>query len=607
MEHLSLTILRGAPEPDSTREPQLPMSTAETTLALPDRFEERLIAALTQRGLADATALQRAERARRKAGERLDKVLTSLGIVPERAMAEVLAACLSLPLMQPADVPESALFEEQLPVHYVRGNHVLPLAADDARVVLAMADPRDEDVASAIAFLLDRRVERCVAAPADIEAAIERLYGAGKRQIDEGLPGELAEDVSDEDIDRLKDIASEAPIIRLVQQIIARAVEAEASDIHIEPAEDSVRVRYRIDGILHTVETLPPGVRAAVTSRVKIMARLNIAERRLPQDGRIKLAVRGKDIDLRVSTMPTLYGESVVLRILDRASVRLVFEDLGFEEPMLSSFKAVLQQPNGIVLVTGPTGSGKTTTLYAALAMLNSPELKVFTVEDPIEYHLGGVNQIQVQPKIGLSFSSALRSILRQDPDIVMIGEIRDLETAEIAIQASLTGHLVLSTIHTNSAASTVVRLLDMGIEDYLLASSLTAVLAQRLVRRLCPKCAAPKEMPARMLQKLAAEALPGSTAQAIEQMVSSRQLGLSRAVGCQSCRNTGYSGRTAVLELLELTDAVREQVAEGATERTIEDSAIAAGMVSMYRHGLTKALRGETTLEEVMQVTRIR
>ena len=607
MEHLSLTILRGAPEPDSTREPQLPMSTAETTLALPDRFEERLIAALTQRGLADATALQRAERARRKAGERLDKVLTSLGIVPERAMAEVLAACLSLPLMQPADVPESALFEEQLPVHYVRGNHVLPLAADDARVVLAMADPRDEDVASAIAFLLDRRVERCVAAPADIEAAIERLYGAGKRQIDEGLPGALAEDVSDEDIDRLKDIASEAPIIRLVQQIIARAVEAEASDIHIEPAEDSVRVRYRIDGILHTVETLPPGVRAAVTSRVKIMARLNIAERRLPQDGRIKLAVRGKDIDLRVSTMPTLYGESVVLRILDRASVRLVFEDLGFEEPMLSSFKAVLQQPNGIVLVTGPTGSGKTTTLYAALAMLNSPELKVFTVEDPIEYHLGGVNQIQVQPKIGLSFSSALRSILRQDPDIVMIGEIRDLETAEIAIQASLTGHLVLSTIHTNSAASTVVRLLDMGIEDYLLASSLTAVLAQRLVRRLCPKCAAPKEMPARMLQKLAAEALPGSTAQAIEQMVSSRQLGLSRAVGCQSCRNTGYSGRTAVLELLELTDAVREQVAEGATERTIEDSAIAAGMVSMYRHGLTKALRGETTLEEVMQVTRIR
>ena len=607
MEHLSLTILRGAPEPDSTREPQLPMSTAETTLALPDRFEERLIAALTQRGLADATALQRAERARRKAGERLDKVLTSLGIVPERAMAEVLAACLALPLMQPADVPESALFEEQLPVHYVRGNHVLPLAADDARVVLAMADPRDEDVASAIAFLLDRRVERCVAAPADIEAAIERLYGAGKRQIDEGLPGELAEDVSDEDIDRLKDIASEAPIIRLVQQIIARAVEAEASDIHIEPAEDSVRVRYRIDGILHTVETLPPGVRAAVTSRVKIMARLNIAERRLPQDGRIKLAVRGKDIDLRVSTMPTLYGESVVLRILDRASVRLVFEDLGFEEPMLSSFKAVLQQPNGIVLVTGPTGSGKTTTLYAALAMLNSPELKVFTVEDPIEYHLGGVNQIQVQPKIGLSFSSALRSILRQDPDIVMIGEIRDLETAEIAIQASLTGHLVLSTIHTNSAASTVVRLLDMGIEDYLLASSLTAVLAQRLVRRLCPKCAAPKEMPARMLQKLAAEALPGSTAQAIEQMVSSRQLGLSRAVGCQSCRNTGYSGRTAVLELLELTDAVREQVAEGATERTIEDSAIAAGMVSMYRHGLTKALRGETTLEEVMQVTRIR
>jgi general secretion pathway protein E len=344
-----------------------------------------------------------------------------------------------------------------------------------------------------------------------------------------------------------------------------------------------------------------------VTSRIKIMARLNIAERRLPQDGRTRLTVRGKDIDLRVSTMPTLYGESVVLRILDRTTNRLDFEQLGFGGELLSHFRKVLAQPNGIVLVTGPTGSGKTTTLYTALASLNSPELKLFTVEDPIEYNLQGINQIQVQPKIGLTFASALRSILRQDPDIVMIGEIRDKETAEIAIQASLTGHLVFSTVHTNSAAATVVRLLDMGIESYLLASSLSAVLAQRLVRRLCKECATPRAMPRDLIRRIVGDAHGQSDAAAIDTLIASGHYDLRQPVGCPACRNTGYAGRTTVAELLEMSDAVRQLVLAGASEQAIEDAGRAGGMISMYSNGLAKVLAGETTLEEVLQVTRIR
>ena len=330
---------------------------------------------------------------------------------------------------------------------------------------------------------------------------------------------------------RLEDMASEAPVIRLVHDLITRAVEAQASDIHIEPREDSVRVRYRIDGVLTTVETLPLSLRAAVTSRVKIMAHLNIAERRLPQDGRVKATVRGRPIDFRVSTMPTMLGESVVMRILDRSSVPLDFAPLGFRGAVLDGFMRLLAQPNGIILVTGPTGSGKTTTLYTALHLLNKAESKLFTVEDPIEYQLAGINQIQVQPKIGLTFAHALRSILRQDPDIIMVGEIRDLETAQMAIQASLTGHLVLSTLHTNGAAASLTRLMDMGVDDYLLASTVTGILAQRLVRRLCTKCAAPETAPPPLIARR------GDTHQDLS--------GLRRKVGCQACRNTGYQGRT--------------------------------------------------------------
>ena len=388
-------------------------------------------------------------------------------------------------------------------------------------------------------------------------------------------------------------MASEAPVIKLVQNLVVRAVEAQASDIHIEPREDSIRVRYRIDGVLHTVETLPLSVRAALSSRIKIMAQLNIAERRLPQDGRIKMTVRGHEIDLRVSTMPTMNGESVVLRILDRSSVALEFPALGFSGEGLAGFERLLQEPNGIILVTGPTGSGKTTTLYAALSQLNDSGRKLFTVEDPIEYQLAGVNQIQVNPKIGLTFATALRSILRQDPDIVMVGEIRDLETAEMAIRASLTGHLVLSTVHTNSAAATITRLLDMGVEDYLLASSLKGVLAQRLVRKLCPHCAVPGDVPPAILQRLARVA--SST-------IDTR--GVRSAKGCSQCRNTGFSGRTTIYELLPLTKDVKEVIVNSGAERAIDDMALRQGMTAMSHNGLEKVLSGETTIDEVLRVS---
>jgi general secretion pathway protein E len=442
-----------------------------------------------------------------------------------------------------------------------------------------------------VGYLLGRPVERCIMPAGEIERALERLYGRRAAIAVEAGPA-AAGQAGEDDVRRLEDMASEAPVIRLVQDLITRAVEAQASDIHVEPRDDSLRVRYRIDGVLSTVENLPLALRAAVTSRIKIMAQLNIAERRLPQDGRIKSTVRGKDIDLRVSTMPTMLGESVVLRILDRSSVQLDFAALGLRGAALEAFTRLLAQPNGIVLVTGPTGSGKTTTLYTALNTLNRDGSKLFTVEDPIEYQLAGINQIQVQPKIGLTFAHALRSILRQDPDIIMVGEIRDLETAQMAIQASLTGHLVLSTVHTNSAAATVTRLMDMGIEDYLLATTLTGVLAQRLVRRLCSQCAAPAQASPLLLEKLGRQ--PRDLA------------GLRRKAGCRACRNTGYQGRTAISELLVVGEAVRHAVLQRATESALEAVAAEGGMVRMFDDGLAKVLAGETTVEEVLQVTRM-
>jgi general secretion pathway protein E len=404
----------------------------------------------------------------------------------------------------------------------------------------------------------------------------------------------LADDLTDEEqIQHLKELASEAPVIRLVNLMIARAVESRASDIHIEPFENRLKVRYRVDGVLHEVESPPSRLSAAVISRIKIMAKLNIAERRLPQDGRIQLRAQGKEIDLRVSTVPTLYGESVVMRILDKASVVLDFPVLGFSPRTLERFLQVLRMPHGIILVTGPTGSGKTTTLYTALQTINTSERKILTVEDPVEYQLEGVNQIQVKQQINLTFANALRAIVRQDPDVIMIGEMRDLETAGIAVQSALTGHLVLSTLHTNDAAGSVTRLLDMGVEDYLLTSTINGILAQRLVRLLCTHCRQPYPALPELVEELR-----------LHRFSESRDLLLYKSVGCEQCAGTGYRGRAAIMEFLVMSDPLRRLVLKHADAGELQAVAQREGMDTMYEDGLRKAVAGVTTIEEVLRVT---
>ncbi|MEO3430509.1 type II secretion system ATPase GspE [Pelagibius sp. CAU 1746] len=550
---------------------------------------------LLARGKLEPAALARAERAQAETGERLDRVLTRLGLVGERDMAEALAALLGLPLTARDDYPALPLAEETLAAKFLKDSQVLPIALEEdgkeRGVTLAMADPLDDFAAEAVGLRLGLPVARAVATVAELEDALERLYGGGRGSLEQiAATAETAEEEGTEaDVARLRDQASEAPVIRIVNLLIAKAVEARASDIHIEPFEASLRVRTRVDGVLREVEAPPARLRAAVISRIKIMAKLNIAEHRLPQDGRLKIVVRGKEIDLRVSTLPSLHGEGAVLRILDRQGVVLDFDALGFDAETKATLRALLQKPNGILLVTGPTGSGKTTTLYTALKELNAPEKKILTVEDPVEYQLDGVNQIQVRPKIGLTFAHVLRAILRQDPDIVMIGEIRDLETAQIAVQAALTGHLVLATVHTNTAAATITRLLDMGVEDYLLTSTLVGILAQRLVRRLCPHC------------REAHDALP-ELAQQIDP--SGAPVTLYQPQGCPQCNGSGYHGRAGILEILPMGDEIRRLVLRHAESRELHKAAVAGGMRSMYQDGLAKARAGVTSFEEVARVT---
>ncbi|MEE8534852.1 MAG: ATPase, T2SS/T4P/T4SS family, partial [Kiloniellales bacterium] len=433
----------------------------------------------------------------------------------------------------------------------------------------------------------------------EVESAIDRLYSRDGGGDGDGESVEEVREAGDgaleQDVERLKDLASEAPVIRLVNNLITRAVEMRASDIHIEPFEARLRVRYRIDGVVREVESPAERYRAAIVSRIKIMAKLNIAERRLPQDGRIKLVIRGSPIDLRVVTMPTMHGESVIIRILDRGSIALDFATLGISGPNFDAFLGMLEHPNGILLVTGPTGSGKTTTLYASLVRLNTPDKKILTVEDPIEYQLDGINQIQVKPDIGLGFANVLRSILRADPDIIMIGEIRDAETAEIAVQAALTGHLVLSTVHTNDAAGTVTRLLDMGVADYLLTSTLTGVAAQRLVRTLCRHCRTPYSALPELIEQLR-----------LGRYTDRPEVMLYHAEGCEECSGTGYFGRTSIFETLVVDDAVRRLILQRLESNRLHQAAVEAGMRTMFDDGMGKALDGVTTIEEVLRVTRV-
>jgi general secretion pathway protein E len=550
---------------------------------------------LTSRGLLVGAALERVRRLRDESGERVELIASKLGLISDRDLAQAYAEVLNAPLVAPEDFPAEPVAAQHTQPAYLKRARIIPIAETETTLVAAMADPLDDSGVRALEFAVGKIVERRAAVPSDIDAAHERLYSRGRSAIDEisDAAGEREDVDRESDLERLKDLASEAPVIRLVNTLVSRAVEMRASDIHIESVEAGLRVRYRIDGVLKEMETPPARLRSAIISRIKIMAKLNIAERRLAQDGRIRLAVRGKEIDFRVSTTPAIHGESVVLRILDRGNLALDFEALGFDDSQLPTFLECLLRPHGIVLVTGPTGSGKTTTLYAALTRLNAPESKILTAEDPVEYVLNGVNQVQMKPDIGLTFATALRSFLRQDPDIMMIGEIRDLETAQIAVQAALTGHLVLSTVHTNDAASAMTRLLDMGIENYLLTSTINAVLAQRLVRRLCPQCRAPFRPEPELVRRLELAALTdaGPT--------------LYRPAGCPACNGSGYAGRTMILELMVTDDTIRSMVLRRAEAREIQGAAVQGGMQTMYAHGMRKALAGITTFEEILRVTR--
>jgi general secretion pathway protein E len=551
---------------------------------------------LIERGKLDAAGLERALRLQQESGDKLGALLVSLGVVSQRDVSEALALQLGLPLIEAAGYPEMPILEERVSARFLRDARALPLTEDENELALAMADPTDTYTMNAFEMVTGRKVRPLVAIPSELDAALERLYGAGKSALGQILGDvEQRDDIGfDADIQQLKDLASEAPVIRLVSLIITNALEMRASDIHFEPFENRLIVRYRIDGVLHEVESPPRRLSAAVISRIKIMAMLDIAERRLPQDGRIRLRVQGKDIDLRVSTVPTMHGESVVMRILDKGGVALDFKRLGFEDDTLKGFLDVLMEPHGILLVTGPTGSGKTTTLYTALDRLNTPDVKILTVEDPVEYQMPGINQIQVKPQIDLTFANALRSIVRQDPDVIMIGEIRDLETAQIAVQSALTGHLVLSTVHTNDAASTVNRLLDMGVEDYLLTSTVIGILAQRLVRTLCPAC------------KEAYTALPEVVDElGLRKFATKADVTLYHAKGCNECGQTGYIGRISIMEMLPMSDHLRTHVMRHATSTELRSEAIKEGMVTMYEDGMRKAMNGVTTFEEVLRVTR--
>ncbi|RMF23278.1 MAG: type II secretion system protein GspE [Deltaproteobacteria bacterium] len=565
-----------------------PQETANTPAATstPARFDAALLAS----GKISAEDLRKVRRLAVEKGERIDRMLIELGFLSEDDMLPVLADFHGVELVEADAIPDSPPVLEDLSVEYMRAARILPLRAEDDRIVLAMADPGDGAVIENVELVTGKRVEPVLVRARDLAERFERLFG-GVEEPETGPEGIEVLKEDEEDVEHLRDLASEAPVIRLVNQILSRAVEQRASDIHVEPFENELRVRYRIDGVLHDVDAPPRSLTAAVISRIKLMAKLNIAERRLPQDGRIKIRLVGREIDLRVSSLPTLYGESVVLRILDRSSIVVDLTRLGMPDDTLETFTHLISQPHGLLLVTGPTGSGKTTTLYGALDKINSPDKKIITIEDPVEYQLRGVNQIHVRSQIGLTFASGLRSIVRQDPDVIMVGEIRDAETAEIAIQAALTGHLVFSTLHTNDAAGAVSRLLDMGVEDYLLASSLLGVLAQRLVRQLCPHCREPVEAGPDLLRELRAGA-------------NGDEPTVFREVGCRECAGTGFRGRTGIYELLQVDDQIRKLILARTPADQIKATAIERGMRTLRDDGWRKVSAGVTTVAEVLRVT---
>jgi general secretion pathway protein E len=542
----------------------------------------RLGEILIERSLITQEDLDRALELQRERGDKLGKILIDLGFVAQRDVLLALSQQLEVPMVSIEGPPAVSPEIETLSPRFLRQFRCLPIAQHDHSVTLAMADPLDFETRSTVSSCTGLTVLAGIASEQEILDAIDRYYGQTAKGESDAVSESPNGDA--EDLEHLRDMASEAPVIRLVNAMIAHAVEQRSSDIHIEPFAKEFRVRYRIDGVLVSQDSPPREMKAAIISRVKLMAKLNIAERRLPQDGRIKIKTLGREVDLRVSTLPTLYGESVVMRLLDRSAGDFYdLERLGFDQHMLNRMEYYTSLPHGILLVTGPTGSGKSTTLYSALKRINQTDKKIITIEDPVEYQMDGINQIHVNPQIGLTFAAGLRHIVRQDPDVIMIGEIRDRETADIAIRAALTGHFVYSTLHTNDAPSAITRLADMGVENFLMTSSLVAVLAQRLVRVICGECKA-----------------PDGTAITPE----GETIPVYRGMGCERCFNTGFRGRLGIFELMELDEELRAIVMRNEDASKITACARRHGMRNLREDGWLKVRQGVTTAGEVTRVT---
>ena len=536
---------------------------------------------LLERGKVQPDEIERALELQHERGDKLGKILVDMGLVAQRDVLAAISDQLGIPLVTVDGAPPASPEIEGLSHRFLRQSRAYPVALVDSKLTVAMADPLDFETVAALRGFSGLDVETVLASEQEILDAIDKHYGEADRET--GVTeGEDAEATAD--LERLRDMASEAPVIRLVNAMIAEAVEQRASDIHIEPFEKEFRVRFRIDGVLYNQETPPRELKAAIISRLKLMAKLNIAERRLPQDGRIKIKILGREVDLRVSTLPTLYGESVVMRLLDRSAGDFYdLRRLGFDDRMLASMEHYCSLPHGIFLVTGPTGSGKSTTLYSALKRINLPDKKIITIEDPVEYQMDGINQLHVNPQIGLTFASGLRHIVRQDPDVIMVGEIRDRETADIAIRAALTGHLVFSTLHTNDAPSAITRLVDMGVENYLITSSVVAVLAQRLVRVICQHC------------KVSAGTAISPEGDVVKTF---------RGAGCEECGGRGYTSRMGIFELMDVDDEMRKLIMANEDAGVLTKAARRHGMRNLREDGWVKVANGVTTVQEVMRVT---
>ncbi len=559
---------------------------------------KRLGDILVEAGVISAQQLQEALSKQKILGKRLGKVLVDTGLTTEDSIATTLATQMNIPYLNLNEIAITPEVLTTIPDGIVRSHNLLPVKLEGNRLQITMADPLDVFIIDEITFQTGYELEIGISPESQIEAAIKHYYGNSEslQNAVDNLAAERKTEVTlDESFFTTFDLNEEeqnVPIINLVNTIIQQAINDKASDIHIEPDEEVVRVRYRIDGILNELMKAPKTIQSELISRLKIMAQMDISEKRLPQDGRIKVKVQNKSIDLRVSSLPTVFGEKIVIRILDKSRLSLTLDQVGFDEDLLKLFKTLSSAPNGIVLMTGPTGSGKTSTLYAAINFVKSPEINITTVEDPVEYLIPSINQVQVRSEIGLTFARTLRSILRQDPNVILIGEIRDFETAQIAIESALTGHLVFSTLHTNDAASAVTRLIEMGVEPYLVASAVIGVGGQRLVRKICPSC------------RISYETKDQECIDILNEN-GFKDVKLYRGKGCLTCRKTGYAGRTAIHEIMTINDEIHGLILDSASARDIRQAAIRSGMRTMRVDGLQKAIKGVTTLKEVLRLTR--